>query len=62
MSIELKYKIAQKVAKALQIGELDPCQIGKIEAKIGFSLNLNEAEMAWARRVWENRQQYRLCK
>ena len=57
MSIELKYKIAQKVAKALQIGELDPCQIGKIEAKIGFSLNLNEAEMAWARRVWENRQQ-----
>jgi hypothetical protein len=60
MSIELKTKIAQKVAKALQIGELDPCQIGKIEAKIGFPLNLNEVEVAWAKRVWENRQQYRL--
>ena len=60
MSIELKTKIAQKVAKALQIGELDPCQIGKIESKIGFPLNLNEVEVAWARRVWENRQQYRL--
>lgn len=60
MSIELKYKIAQKVVKALQIGELDPCQIGKIEAKIGFPLNLNEEKMAWARRVWENRQQYKL--
>lgn len=60
MSIELKYKIAQKVAKALQIGELDPCQIDKIEAKIGFPLNLNGVDVAWAKRVWENRQQYKL--
>ena len=62
MTLELRNKIVQKIAKALQIGELDPYQIGEIEAKIGFSLNLNEADMAWARRVWENRQQYRLCK
>lgn len=59
MTIELKNKIAQKIVKALQIGELDPYRIGAIEAKIGFSLNLTEAEVAWAKRVWENRQQYR---
>ena len=60
MTIELKNKIAQKVAKALQIGELDPYRISEIEAKIGFSLNLSEVEVAWAKHVWENRQQYRL--
>lgn len=59
MTLELRNKIVQKIAKALQIGELDPCQIAKIEDKIGFSLNLNEVEVAWAKGVWENRQQYR---
>lgn len=59
MTLELKNKIVRKIAKALQIGELDPHQIGEIEAKIGFSLNLNEADMAWAKHVWGNRQQYR---
>lgn len=59
MSTELKNKIAQKIAKALKIGEFDPYKIGDVEAKIGFSLNLNESEVAWAKRVWENRQQYR---
>lgn len=58
MTLELKNKIAQKIAKALQIGELDPHRIVSIEAKIGFSLNLTEAEVAWAKRIWENRQQY----
>ena len=58
MKIESKNKIAQKIAKALQIGELDPYQIGEIEAKIGFSLNLTEADVTWAKYVWENRQQY----
>jgi hypothetical protein len=59
MTLELRNKIVQKIAKALQIGELDPYRIGEIEAKIGFSLNLNEADMAWAKHVWGNLQQYR---
>jgi hypothetical protein len=59
MTLELRNKIVQRIAKALQIGELDPYRIGEIEVKIGFSLNLNEADMAWAKHVWGNRQQYR---
>ena len=59
MTLELRNKIAQKIAKALQIGELDPYRISEMEAKIGFSLNLKEEDVAWAKHVWGNRQQYR---
>lgn len=51
MTLELRNKIVQKRVKALQIGEFDSYRIGEIEAKIGFSLNLNETDMAWAKHV-----------
>ena len=51
--------LKSKVLSLLRGGELNPYRISEIEAKIGFSLNLNEADMAWAKHVWGNRQQYR---
>ena len=54
--------LASRIISQLRRGELNPHRIGEIEKKIGFSLNLNEKDIAVAIAVWENRQMYRCTK
>ena len=54
--------LASRIISQLRRGELNPHRIGEIEKKIGFSLNLNEKDIAIAVAVWENRQMYHLNK
>ena len=50
--------LALRITSMLRRGELNPYRIGEYEKKIGFSLNLNEKDIAIAVAVWENRQMY----
>ena len=54
--------LASRITSQLRRGELNPHRISEIEKKIGFSLNLNEKDIAIAVAVWENRQMYHLNK
>lgn len=50
--------LASRITSMLRRGELNPHRIGEYEKKIGFSLNLNEKDIAIAVTLWENRQMY----
>lgn len=58
MVADISKVIASKITSQLRRGELNPHQIGEIEKKIGFSLNLTAEDVAWCCAVWENRQMY----
>ena len=62
MTSNITTALASKITSQLRRGELNPHRIGEIEKKIGFSLNLNEKDIAIAVAVWENRQMYHLNK
>ena len=61
-SSNISKSLASRITSQLRRGELNPHRIGEIEKKIGFSLNLNEKDIAIAVAVWENRQMYHLNK
>lgn len=50
--------LALRITSMLRRGELNPYRIAEYEKKIGFSLKLNEKDIAIAVAVWENRQMY----
>ena len=62
MASNIAMTLALRITSQLRRGELNPHRIGEIEKKIGFSLNLNEKDIAIAVAVWENRQMYHLNK
>jgi len=62
MTSNITMALASRITSQLRRGELNPHRISEIEKKIGFSLNLNEKDIAIAVAVWENRQMYHLNK
>lgn len=47
-SSNISKSLASRITSQLRRGELNPHRIGEIEKKIGFSLNLNEKDIAIA--------------
>ena len=62
MTSNITMALASRITSQLRRGELNPHRISEIEKKIGFSLNLDEKDIAIAVAVWENRQMYHLNK
>ena len=51
-------KLAERIAKSIIRGEIDPSRVKDIEKKVGIKLNLSEEELTWAGLVYANRQEF----